>query len=497
MEKLTSDWINGEVWKAADVLRGSIDSSDYKTYIFGFLFLKKVCDSFEEKKNKLKEENKDFEDKDNYSLYIPEDCSWKKIKKLSSNIGNELNKICQKIEDENENSNIEGLLTNINFNDLKLGEDETRNNNLRNLINIFSKIDLSIEKLEKEDTLGKVYEFLIKKFADDAGKKGGEFYTPTKVVKLIINILNPKEDMKIYDPTCGSGGMLIESFEYLKKHKLNEKNISLYGQESNLSTWAICKMNMIFHNILDSNIEKGDTLRNPKHLEKGALKKFDIVVANPPFSLDKWGQEDLIDTEKFGRFEKDKMPPKSKADFAFILHMIKSLENSGRLGVVVPHGVLFRGGTEGKIRKDIIRRDLVECVIGLPENLFYGTSIPAAILILNKQKIKNRENKILFIDSSNFFDKVKSQNELREEDIEKITKTYKNFKEIEKYSRIIEFEELEENEFNLNISRYVDTTEEEEEIDIQKELNELKNISKEKNEIEKQMNKYLEELGFR
>ena len=304
--------------------------------------------------------------------------------------------------------------------------------------------------------MGSAYEYLIKMFADSAGKKGGEFYTPSEVVNLLVRLIKPKSKMRVYDPTCGSGGMLIQSRNYLIENGENPRNISLFGQEMNQGTWAICKMNMFLHSVFSADIKKGDTIRNPNHLKGGELMTFDRVIANPPFSLAKWGKEEA-DNDSFGRFPYG-TPPKDTGDLAFVQHMIASLNAEGVMGVVVPHGVLFRGSSEKEIRKGILGNDLLEAVIGLPSKLFYGTGIPAAMLIINKKKSKDRKNKIIFINSELEFEEGKNQNRLREQDIKKILSKFNNFKDTKRYSKIVSLDKIKENEYNLNIRRYADTS---------------------------------------
>lgn len=495
-EKLTFETMKAKVWEAADILRGSIDSADYKNYIFGMLFLKRLSDVFEEEAEKIEKETGDkdaaWNDPDEHQFFVPEKARWSELKKPASNIGDKLNKACEAIEDKN--NVLEGLLASIDFNTDKLGETKQRDATLSQLIQHFSKIPMRNSDFDEPDMLGRVYEYLIEKFADDAGKKGGEFYTPRMVVKLIVELLEPKEGIRICDPTCGSGGMLIESAHYVEQHGGNSKNLSLFGQEKNIGTWGICKMNMVLHGYVDVKIEKGDTIRDPKHVKDGQLLLFDRVIANPPFSLDKWGREE-VEKDGYSRFGYG-MPPKTKGDFAFVEHMIATLNSKGKLGVVVPHGVLFRGAAEGKIREGIIKDDLIEAIIGLPTNLFYGTGIPAAILIMNRDKPAERKNKIIIVNAAEEYREGKNQNYLRDQDIEKIVRVVKEYKDIEKYCRVVTLDEIKENDYNLNISRYVDTTEEEAPIDVRAVLKELKEIEVRRTEIEKKMDAYLKELGY-
>ena len=504
MEKLTIQKLEKTLWDAADILRGELNAAQYMDYIFGLLFLKRMNDQFEiEQKKKIeefakmglpKEEvNLLIEDPSIYeNFYVPERARWSKLKDLTLNIGPELDKAFKAIEDEPKNAELTGVLTTANYNDKERVPDKK----LSQLLILFSELPLANENLESKDILGNAYEYLIKKFADQGGTKGGEFYTPEQVVKTLVGIVKPKEGESIYDPTTGSGGMLIHSTHYIEEHGGNPKNVSLNGQEINLSTWAICKMNMLFHDATGAEIKKGDTIREPKHTNGGVLKTFDVVLANPPFSLKNWGEEEAKG-DAYGRFVYG-IPPKSYGDLAFVEHMIASLNSKGRMGTVVPHGVLFRGGAEGKIRKGLLDKntDLIEAIIGLPQNIFYGTGIPAALLIINKDKAENRKGKILFIDASSGFIKDGNKNKLRDADIEKIIETFDNFEAVEKYAEVVHLKTIEENDYNLNISRYVDTSEEEIEIDIDLVLQDIRELKMKIVENEEKLNGYLKELGF-
>ncbi len=493
--KTTKEIINSVVWRACDTFRGTMDSSKYKDYVLSILFVKYLSDFYKEKIKTLNEKYQGDRERIERAIkrekfILDESCTFEYLlkHKEAPNIGEIINKALEKIEEDN-SEKLEGIFRNVDFNDRNiLGDTKERNSILKHLLEDFSdpKLDLSPSKLSGADIIGDSYEYLISHFASDAGKKGGEFFTPSEVSTLLAKLVEPKEGERIYDPTCGSGSLLIKASK-----EVGSPNFAIYGQEKNGQTHSLCRMNMYLHEISDAKIEWGDTLRKPLHIENDRLMKFDVVVANPPFSLDKWGAEEAKN-DFYKRFERG-IPPKSKGDYAFVLHMIASLNENGRMGVVLPHGVLFRGASEGKIRKKLIEENLLDAVIALPPNLFFGTGIPATILIFKKSR-KNSD--ILFIDASREFEKDKNQNRLRREDIEKIVTTYKNRSEIEKYSHKATIEEIKENDYNLNIPRYVDTFEEEEPIDIEVTKRNIEEIEKELVEVKKEMQEFLMELGL-
>lgn len=502
MGNLTRDRLNSHLWAAADILRGSIDSSDYKNYIFGFLFLKRLSDRFEEEAESLiaegEEEEVAWNDPDEHQFFVPERARWEEFSKLTHNIGEALNKAASALEEHN--PVLEGVLLGIDFNDgRKLGDGKQRDSILHRLIGHFSQIRLRNADLSEPDLLGRAYEYLIEKFADDAGKKGGEFYTPHKVVQLITRLLDPEQGMRICDPTCGSGGMLIECADHVAKKTglrlgTDPIDVTVHGQEKNLGTWAICKMNLLLHGLPDARIEKGDTIRSPKLIEGGELMLYDRVIANPPFSLDKWGA-DVAKDDGFQRFHYG-VPPKNMGDYAFVQHMVASLGGSGVAGVVMPLGVLFRGSGDGRIRKGMIEEDdLFEAIIGLPENLFYGTGIPATILVLNRNKPEERKGKILFIHAAEGFESRSTQNVLRDQDIDRIVDAFHAYEDEDRFCRVVELDEVRENDYNLNISRYVDTLEPEEPIDLDAAIGELRRLEAERDAAAKRMDELLRGLG--
>ena len=508
IELTTQEKINSVLWQAADTFRGKIDSSTYKDYILTMLFIKYLSDSYKEKVEEYtKRYNGDKQrvqralSRERFVLDEESTFDYLYGKRNDPEIGEIINKALERIENEN-TGKLRGVFRNIDFNsEAILGKAKERNAMLRSLLEDFNQLSLRPSQLGNEDIVGNAYQYMIGLFASDAGKKGGEFYTPAEVSELLARLVKPQENDRIYDPTCGSGSLLLK----VAKQVPNQK-VAIYGQERNGATHSLALMNMYLHGIDDAKIEWGDTLANPLHLEDGKLMKFQAIVANPPFSLDKWAMgfagegstdkkfkmEASLDPHR--RFEWG-VPPASRGDYAFVQHMLYSLAEDGRMATILPHGVLFRGASEGRIRKQIIEMNLLDAVIGLPEGLFYGTGIPACIMVFRKDRTRKD---VLFIDASGeeHYEKGKNQNLLREQDIERIVETYEKRETVDKYSYVATLDEIKENDYNLNIPRYVDTFEEEEPVDMEAVKENIVNIKKEIQELEAQMEKYLKELGL-
>ena len=501
MAKVTQEELNKKLWAAADSARGVVDAGVFKDYVLALLFYKYMSDMHKAEREKLKDKYGENEERikmrlQNARFVMPDGASFYDViaQKNADNIGEILNKALRSIEDANEEK-LKGIFT-IDFNSQSvLGATDQRNKMIRDLLDDFKDIDLAETD---DDILGNAYMFMIERFGSEAGKKAGEFFSPRVLCELVAKIASPKAGDRICDPTCGSAGLLLLAGEEVEKQ--GSKNYALYGQEKTGSTYNLARMNMFLHGKDSARIEWGDTLNNPLLLEDDRLMTFDIVVANPPFSLDKWGDKSL-ENDKYNRFWRG-MPPASKGDYAFISHMIETAKaKEGRVVVIVPHGVLFRGSSEGKIREALIKENILDAVIGLPAGLFQTTGIPVAILVFDRSREPGGANEnrkdVLFIDASREFVSGKNQNTLSSEHISKIVETYKKRPEIEKYSHLATFNEIKENDFNLNIPRYVDTFEEEPEIDIAATQKRISELEQELAKTQAQMQEYLKELGLK
>ena len=509
----TRNDIERVLWNACDSFRGKIDSSRYKDYILSMLFVKYLSDVSKEKQEQYRKQYSGDEERvkramsrERFTLDSESTFDYLYEKRNDTEIGQKINVALSHIEEHN-SGKLRNVFRAIDFNSqVDFGDVKEKNATLRNLLEDFYSLDLRPSQLDTTDIIGDAYEYMIANFASDAGKKGGEFFTPSQVSELIARLVSPQENERIYDPTCGSGGLLLKAYK-----KVASGKVAIYGQELNAQTWALCTMNMFLHGVDDARIWQGDTLSNPQSIENDHLMTFQCVVANPPFSLDKWDSGFLSNAELDAKGKKpEKMtasldpwkrfewgvPPSSKGDYAFVLHMLHSLDaQSGRMAVVLPHGVLFRGASEGIIRRQIVEFNLLDAVIGLPANLFYGTGIPACILIFKKNRTRRD---VLFIDASGDgnFEKGKNQNILRDSDIQKIVAAYQARKDADRYCHVADFEEIKGNDFNLNIPRYVDTFEEEELVDIDEIKRNIAQIDAELATVQAQMEKYMKELGL-
>lgn len=500
-QRTTQKDINDVVWRACDTFRGTIDPSQYKDYILVMLFLKYISDLTRQKREEYEARfNGDAERvrraMERERFVIPDGADFQDLYAARSqpDIGDRIGKALVALEDANK-TKLEGVFRNVDFNsEAALGETKDRNAKLKHMLEDFAdpKLDLRPAHLESRDVLGDAYEFLVKNFASDSGKKGGEFYTPPEVSRLLARILEPKVGARISDPCCGSGSLLIRTGEMVPASDHGLRNVALFGQELNGATWALAKMNMYLHGFDQARIERGDTIRSPKLVEGDNLMKFDVVVANPPFSLDKWGAEGAA-ADRYQRFFRG-TPPKSRGDFAFISHMIETTNPvDGRVGVVVPHGVLFRGGSELVIRRRLIEENLLDGVVGLPANLFYGVGIPAALLFFRRGK---SDDSVFFIDASREFEKGKNQNRLRPEDLEKIVATWGARADVPKYAHRATPDEIAANDFNLNIPLYVDTFEEEEPVDLAAVQAEIARLEEELAATRRELAEAIRELGL-
>ena len=500
MAKITQDELNRILWSAADSARGVVDAGVFKDYVLALLFYKYMSDMHRVERAKLVERYGDDKERiemrlKNARFVMPDGASFYDVyaQQSADNIGEILNVALQQIEDANDEK-LHDIFT-VDFNSQEiLGPTDQRNKMIRNLLKDFNGADLGEVD---DDILGNAYMYMIERFGTEAGKKAGEFFSPRTLCKLVAKLAEPKSGDRICDPACGSGGLLLLAGAEIEKS--GSKDYALYGQEKTGATYNLARMNMFLHGLDSARIEWGDTLNNPLLRDGNGLMKFDVVVANPPFSLDKWGDKSL-ENDKYNRFWRG-MPPASKGDYAFISHMVETAKaKEGRVAVIVPHGVLFRGSSEGRIRQAFLEENILDAVIGLPSGLFQTTGIPVAILIFDRSrevggKNENRKD-VLFIDASREFTAGKNQNTLSDENIEKIVDTYKKRSEIEKYSHVATFDEIAENDFNLNIPRYVDTFTEETPVDIPATRKRIAELTSELSKTTEEMEKYLKELGL-
>lgn len=453
--------LEANLWESANILRGPVDQSDFKSYVFPLLFLKRISDVYDEEFHQALEESESDVDyaglAEVHRFQIPDGAHWDDLRGRTENVGQAIQGAMRAIEQANPNK-LYGI-----FGDTQWTNKERLSDSLlRDLVDHFSRLPLGNSRVEP-DILGNAYEYLIKKFADLSKKKAGEFYTPRSVVKMLVNFLDPEEGETVYDPACGTGGMLIEVVQHVRENGGRQQLLwgKIFGQEKNLTTAAIARMNLFLHGVEDFEVVRGDTLRDPAFFIGDELATFDCVIANPPFSLKQWGEEEWA-SDRFGRNFAG-VPPKKSGDFAWVEHMVKSMAaKTGRLAVVLPQGALFRGGAEQRIRRTLLEADLVEAVVGLGPNLFYGTGLAACVMVLRQQKRPDRRRKVLVVDASTLFKQGRKQNTLEDEHRERIEAMYANFDEEAGFASIAELDQIAAANFDLSINRYVARADEEE-----------------------------------
>lgn len=493
--QLTLSILENHLWESANILRGPVDAADFKSYIFPMLFFKRISDVFDEEVAVALDESGGDRDyalfPENHRFQIPESCHWRDVRAKTSNVGAAIQHAFREIEQANPRT-LYGIFGDAGWSNKERLSDEL----LRDLIEHFSRLPLSNGKINS-DVLGQAYEYLIKKFADATNKKAGEFYTPRSIVRLLINILDPREGETIYDPACGTGGMLLEAVHHVQDAGGDVKTLrgKLYGQEKNLTTSGIARINLFLHGVEDFRIERGDTLRQPAFFDGDRLASFDCVIANPPFSLERWGEE-IWAGDPFGRNFAG-VPPRKSGDYAWVQHMVKSMHvRTGRMAVVLPHGALFRMGVEGQIRQRILEMDLLEAVIGLGPNLFYGTGLAACVLVIKAAKMPGRRKQVLFIDASRLFKRGRNQNTLELGHANRIYELYRDYESVEGLAHLATLDEIERNDWNLNIPRYVEQPAEAETVSVEDALTSLKESLEGAYAAEARLKLLLQEAGF-
>lgn len=492
---ITLPTLESHLWESANILRGPVDAADFKNYIFPLLFFKRISDVFDEEIIAALEESGGDQDyalfPENHRFQIPEECHWRNVRAKATNVGAAIQHAFREIEQANPRT-LYGIFGDAGWSNKERLSDEL----LRDLIEHFSRLPLSNSNIES-DVLGQAYEYLIKKFADATNKKAGEFYTPRSIVRLMINILDPKEGETIYDPACGTGGMLLEAVHHVRDAGGDIKTLrgKLYGQEKNLTTSGIARINLFLHGVEDFRIERGDTLRQPAFFDGDHLATFDCVIANPPFSLERWGEE-IWTNDPFGRNFAG-VPPRKSGDYAWVQHMVKSMHaRAGRMAVVLPHGVLFRMGVEGQLRRRILEMDLLEAVIGLGPNLFYGTGLAACVLVVRAGKMPTHRKQVLFIDASRLFKRGRNQNTLEPGQADRIYDLYRGYESVAGLARLVTLDEIEGNDWNLNIPRYVEPPVETETVSVDDALASLKESLEGAYAAESRLKSLLREAGL-
>ncbi|PWQ99036.1 type I restriction-modification system subunit M [Leucothrix pacifica] len=489
-KKISLSQLEQYLSKAAWILKGPVDASDFKVYIFPLLFFKRISDVYDEEYQVALDESDGDEEyaslPEMHRFEIPQDCHWNDVRSTTTNVGVAIEKALRGIEQANQES-LYGIFGDAQWSNKNKLSDRL----LIDLVEHFSQYTLGNDNVQP-DMLGQAYEYLIKHFADLTNKKAGEFYTPRSVVHLLGLMLDPHEGETIYDPACGTGGMLLECVDHLKENSEDYRTLKLFGQEKNLTSSSIARMNMFLHGIEDFEIVRGDTLRNPAFFEADGIKTFDCVIANPPFSLKDWGADAWVN-DPFGRNIAG-IPPKGNGDMAWVQHMVRSMNANGRMTVVLPHGALFRKGAEGKIRKALLEQDLLEAVIGLGPNVFYGTQLAACVMVFKKDKTPAKKQKVLFIDASDQIRTGRAQNFLESGHVKQIHEWYEAYADVENYVKVASFEDLEENDFNLNIPLYVEKIIEDNLPSVEEALADLKEVWQASQKAEEKFKKVLQ--GF-
>jgi type I restriction enzyme M protein len=477
----------------AGILEGTLDPAEARPCVLGLLLLRRLNDQFKVRARALQAQTDDasvWEDPDEYPIFVPADARWERITGTAEHIGAVLNRACEALEEccPHNTRHLGGVLRTLDFNTDKLGD--------ALLERLLKKLDICLgdANLQTPNSFGHAFTWLLNYYGEQEGKDAAKSSTPPAVNRLLVRLSDLQEGMSVCDPASGFAGTLIDCASWFREFGRNERSLSLYGQEVSHGNHSIARMALVAHEVWDATTSRADTLRSPAFLNGGTLQTFDRILSHPEFSRPNWGHDDAA-ADGFRRFV-PVLPPRQYGDLAFVQHALATLTNEGRAVLVMPHGVLFRGGSEAEIRRKLLKEDLLEAAIGLPFYLFYGTNIPAAILVMSRAKPPERTGKVLFINASQEFEEGKAQNYLREQDVQKIATTFHSFKDMERYARVVSVEELERNDVNLSIHLYVDIVEEQQAVDVREAVQELRKRKVERNAAEEKMNALLKELGY-